>query len=49
MKDELEAVLPRLVCDGQLSLTDAQRAIASDWHAAYRRYVSAVEAHRARD
>jgi hypothetical protein len=40
MKDELEAVLPRLVCDGQLSLTDAQHAIATDWHTAYRRYVN---------
>ena len=39
MKDGLEAVLPQLVCSGQLSLAEAQRAIASDWHAAYRRWV----------
>jgi hypothetical protein len=38
-KDELEAVLPRLVCEGRLSLEEAQRAIATDWIAAYRRYV----------
>ena len=39
MKDALEAILPRLVCAGQLPLAEAQRAIASDWHLAYRRWV----------
>ena len=38
-KDELEAELNRLVCAGRLSLEEAQRAIAADWIAAYRRYV----------
>ena len=38
-KDELENALKRLVCSGRVSLTDAQRAIATDWIAAYRRYV----------
>lgn len=38
MKDELE-VLPRLVCEGRLSLDTARRAIATDWRQAYRRYV----------
>ena len=38
-KDELEAVLVRLVCSGRLSLAEAQRAIVTDWIAAYRRYV----------
>lgn len=39
-KDELEAALSRLVCSGQLPLAAAQTAIATDWIAAYRRYVS---------
>ena len=40
MKDGLEAVLPRLVCEGKLSLDGARRAISTDWRQAYRRYVS---------
>ncbi len=39
-KDELEAVLARLVCARQVSLREAQRAIATDWIAAYRRFVT---------
>jgi len=39
-KDELEATLSRLVCSGQLRLAAAQAAIATDWIAAYRHYVS---------
>jgi hypothetical protein len=39
VKDELEAILPRLVCSGRVSLAEAQRAIAGDWIAAYRYYV----------
>jgi hypothetical protein len=37
-KDGLEAVLVRLVCSGQVPLAEAQRAIASDWIEAWRRY-----------
>jgi hypothetical protein len=37
-KDRLENALKRLVCGGSISLAAAQRAIASDWVAAYRRY-----------
>jgi hypothetical protein len=37
-KDGLEAILNRLVCSGQLPLTTAQRAMASDWVAAARIY-----------
>jgi hypothetical protein len=37
-KDHLEQALNRLVCDGRMSLSYAQRAIATDWVAAYRRY-----------
>jgi len=38
-KDELEAVLPQLVCARRLTLQDAQQAIATNWIDAYRRYV----------
>jgi len=37
-KDHLERALNRLVCDGALSLAQAQRAIALDWPQAYRRF-----------
>lgn len=38
-KDELERQLHVMICAGQISLGDAQRAIATDWIAAYRRFV----------
>ncbi|HEX4563207.1 MAG TPA: hypothetical protein VH115_02030 [Solirubrobacteraceae bacterium] len=34
-KDELENALKRMVCDGRVSLSAAQRAIAGDWVSAY--------------
>ena len=37
-KDELENTLNHLVCDGRVSLPQAQRAIAADWVSAYFRY-----------
>jgi hypothetical protein len=40
LKDDLERALNRRVCQGRLSLSDAQRAIRTDWIAAYRRYMS---------
>ncbi len=39
-KDELEFRLYRLVCDGRVSLKEAQDAYATDWIAAYKRYVA---------
>lgn len=39
VKDRLENHLHALVCDGRLDLGTAQRAIATDWVAAYRRYL----------
>lgn len=39
VKDRLENKLHSLVCSGQLSLSDAQRAIGTDWVAAYRKFV----------
>jgi len=38
-KDQLEVRLHDLVCRGQLDLATAQRSIASDWYAAWQRYV----------
>ena len=38
-KDVLENKLHSLVCSGQLDLATAQKAIATDWIAAYRKYV----------
>jgi hypothetical protein len=39
VKDRLEDRLHALVCAGSLTLRQAQRAIARNWPAAYRRYV----------
>jgi hypothetical protein len=38
VKDHLERLLPRKVCKGEVDLATAQRDIASDWVAAYRKY-----------
>ena len=38
-KDQLESALHRAVCNGTLSLEEAQQAIAGDWTAAYARFV----------
>jgi hypothetical protein len=41
-KDTLEAKLCLLVCDGRVPLAEAQREIATDWIAAYRKYIGRV-------
>jgi hypothetical protein len=38
VKDELEQLLPQLVCRGRVDLATAQRDIAVDWIAAYKKY-----------
>ncbi len=38
VKDELERLFRRLVCDGTIDISTAQREMATDWIAAYRRY-----------
>ena len=38
VKDELEDLLRRMVCQGTLPLASAQRDMASNWIAAYKRY-----------
>lgn len=47
-KDRLEDRLHTLVCHGRLPLAQAQQDIASDWIAAYKRYVgpSSSDLHR---
>jgi hypothetical protein len=38
VKDELEYLLPQLICQGRLDLATAQHDIATDWIAAYKKY-----------
>jgi hypothetical protein len=38
VKDDMEDLLPQLICRGQLDLATAQRDIADNWIAAYKRY-----------
>ena len=40
-KDQLEAKLCRLACEGEVPLAEAQREIATDWIEAYRKYIGA--------
>jgi hypothetical protein len=40
VKDKLENDLHRRVCKGEVDLKDAQREIATDWIAAYKKYLS---------
>jgi hypothetical protein len=42
IKDRLENELHRRVCDGEIDLASAQRAIAGNWVAAYRHYVDSA-------
>jgi len=44
-KDRIEVKLQCLVCPGEVSLGEAQTAIATNWEAAYHRYAS-VPCHR---
>lgn len=43
VKDRLEVKLKTMVCKGQISLQRARHAIATDWVAAFKRYVSVRE------
>lgn len=38
-KDELEFVLYKMVCSGEISLADAQKAMGENWIAAWKQYV----------
>jgi hypothetical protein len=42
VKDQLENKLHDMVCKGTITLTDAQAAIATDWVAAYQKFVQPV-------
>jgi hypothetical protein len=39
VKDVLEGKLNHMVCKGELTLVEAQRKIATDWIAAYKKFV----------
>jgi hypothetical protein len=47
VKDELEALLPRMVCARQITLAQAQQEIASDWISAYKRHFNTDQPLRA--
>ena len=40
IKDVLETRLKRLVCENKIALAEAQKASATDWVAAYKKYVN---------
>jgi len=42
-KDVLENKLHKMICDGEISPVDAQKAIATDWYKAYQRYVKKAD------
>ena len=42
-KDVVETALKRLICSGGITLADAQKAIATDWIAAYNKYTTAAD------
>jgi len=41
-KDRLEQRLHQMVCNGELTITEAQLALTSDWRVAYRQYVATL-------
>jgi hypothetical protein len=43
VKDKLENRLHAMVCSGEISLKDAQHEIATDWVAAYRKYLGSPD------
>ena len=45
VKDELEDLLPQLVCERKVPLATAQRDIASNWIAAYKKYFQTDRPH----
>jgi hypothetical protein len=47
-KDDLEYVLYRKVCNGEISLTDAQREISSNWIDAYKKNMHEGSRHKYR-
>ncbi len=40
LKDKLENKLHEMVCEGPITLEEAQREISTDWIAAYEKYIS---------
>lgn len=42
-KDAVETALKRLICSNQITLADAQKAISTNWVAAYNKYVTTAD------
>ena len=42
-KDVIETKLKTLICSGKIKLADAQKAISTNWVAAYNKYVTAAD------
>jgi len=42
-KDVIETKLKNMICSAKISLADAQKAIATNWVAAYNKYVTAAD------
>lgn len=40
VKDVVETRLKRLICDGKITLAEAQKAISTNWITAYKKYVN---------
>lgn len=47
-KDQLEMVLYKMVCKEEVSLAEAQRAMATDWIGAWKRYVPSHQNYRSK-
>jgi hypothetical protein len=43
-KDVVETKLKNLICTGKITLSDAQKAIATNWVLAYNKYVTPADA-----
>lgn len=48
-KDQLEFVLYKMVCSGEISLSEAQKEMAHDWITAWKRYVPGQHNHKFRN
>jgi len=45
-KDQLEYVMYKMVCANEVGLAEAQRAMATDWIAAWKKYVPSHQSYR---
>jgi hypothetical protein len=47
-KDQIEIVIYRMVCEGKLTLSEAQKEMAEDWISAWKKYVPSHKKYRFR-